>query len=497
MRGGELLGTFETLVNPGVPIPPMITVLTGITDAMLLPAPKIDEVLPAFLEFAQGAVIVGHNVRFDVSFLDAALRRARLPAARAPARRHRRARAPARPRRGAEPAPVDARPPLPHVRRAGAPRVLRRGRDRGGAALAAGTGRGVRRARPRRPGGAADDARAPVGGQARAHGQAAPAARRLPLPRPGGAGALRRQGDQPARAGPLVLLDRGPPQGPAAAAGDRAHRAPRVPGTVRSGDPRAAPDPAARTALQPRVEVEARRRTSSSRRSGSRASSSRTSRAPTARSTSDRSGRARPRTARGKRSKTRCRSAGAARASGSKTAIEHGPPCVPAQLGVATCPCRGQIDEEEYAALADVVRRGLGEDPALLCAPLEARMHRLADSERFEEAAATRDRLATLAQALQRQRAMDALRAAERARARQRRRPTRARVRARRARRDDGARRPSAARSRRAARHGGGRRADAREPLAQASARRALRATRSARPPRGCHRSPITRVRDD
>ena len=40
MRGGELLGRFETLVNPGVPIPPMITVLTGITEAMLLPAPR-------------------------------------------------------------------------------------------------------------------------------------------------------------------------------------------------------------------------------------------------------------------------------------------------------------------------------------------------------------------------------------------------------------------------------------------------------------------------
>src|SRR5262249_58169096 len=72
-RGGKLLGTCETLVNPGVPIPPMITVLTGITDAMLVPAPKIAEVLPAFLEFAHGAVIVGHNVRFDISFLDAAL----------------------------------------------------------------------------------------------------------------------------------------------------------------------------------------------------------------------------------------------------------------------------------------------------------------------------------------------------------------------------------------------------------------------------------------
>ena len=72
-RGGERLGAFQTLVNPGVPIPPFITVLTGITDAMLLPAPCITEVLPALLEFVGGAVLVGHNLRFDTSFLDAAL----------------------------------------------------------------------------------------------------------------------------------------------------------------------------------------------------------------------------------------------------------------------------------------------------------------------------------------------------------------------------------------------------------------------------------------
>jgi DNA polymerase-3 subunit epsilon len=99
---------------------------------------------------------------------------------------------------------------------------------------------------------------------------------------------------------------------------------------------------------------------------------------------------------------------------GRKAEIKCGPPCVPAQLGVSTCPCRGQVDDEEYTSLADAVRRGLRDEPALLCAPLEARMRRLADAERYEEAAATRDRLATLAQALQRQRAMDALRTADR-----------------------------------------------------------------------------------
>lgn len=73
--GGECLGTFQTLVNPGRAIPPEITVLTGITHAMVMPAPRIEQVLPALLEFVGDAVIVGHNVRFDVGFLQAALER--------------------------------------------------------------------------------------------------------------------------------------------------------------------------------------------------------------------------------------------------------------------------------------------------------------------------------------------------------------------------------------------------------------------------------------
>jgi DNA polymerase-3 subunit epsilon len=72
VRGGEELGVLATLVNPGVPIPPFITVLTGITQAMLVPAPPIEQVLPSFLEFISDAVLVAHNAPYDVGFLKAA-----------------------------------------------------------------------------------------------------------------------------------------------------------------------------------------------------------------------------------------------------------------------------------------------------------------------------------------------------------------------------------------------------------------------------------------
>ncbi|WP_203335384.1 DEDD exonuclease domain-containing protein [Nocardioides limicola] len=69
VRGGEVLGEFQTLVNPRAEIPPFIAVLTGISNRMVADAPPIESVLPAFLEFAQGCVLVAHNAGFDVGFL--------------------------------------------------------------------------------------------------------------------------------------------------------------------------------------------------------------------------------------------------------------------------------------------------------------------------------------------------------------------------------------------------------------------------------------------
>jgi DNA polymerase III epsilon subunit family exonuclease len=75
VKSGEYLGNFESFVNPLTPIPEYITQMTGITDLMLAKAPVIDEILPAFLEFAGSqaqTIIVAHNAPFDLNFLKSA-----------------------------------------------------------------------------------------------------------------------------------------------------------------------------------------------------------------------------------------------------------------------------------------------------------------------------------------------------------------------------------------------------------------------------------------
>lgn len=79
VRGGEVLGEYQTLVNPGTPIPPFIAALTGITDRMLAGAPSVTAAVAGFWEFARGAVIVAHNAPYDMSFLRGACDKADLP----------------------------------------------------------------------------------------------------------------------------------------------------------------------------------------------------------------------------------------------------------------------------------------------------------------------------------------------------------------------------------------------------------------------------------
>jgi DNA polymerase-3 subunit epsilon len=72
VRGGRRQGEFASLVNPGVPVPPGIEDLTGISDWMLAAAPRLPAVLPGLLDFADGCVLVAHNAPFDIGFLRAA-----------------------------------------------------------------------------------------------------------------------------------------------------------------------------------------------------------------------------------------------------------------------------------------------------------------------------------------------------------------------------------------------------------------------------------------
>lgn len=73
--GGQIIGEFQSLVNPGTPIPDYITELTGISYAMVHGEPSIENILPSFLEFMgapQVNILVAHNASFDVGFLKAA-----------------------------------------------------------------------------------------------------------------------------------------------------------------------------------------------------------------------------------------------------------------------------------------------------------------------------------------------------------------------------------------------------------------------------------------
>ena len=81
VRGGQVRPheVFDTLVDPGRSVPPESVRIHGITDERLIGAPPMATVLPTFLQFAGGAVLVGHEASFDLRFLEPELRRLGLP----------------------------------------------------------------------------------------------------------------------------------------------------------------------------------------------------------------------------------------------------------------------------------------------------------------------------------------------------------------------------------------------------------------------------------
>lgn len=76
---GRIIDRFSTFVNPQVPIPFHIENLTGIRDDMVLDAPVIEDALPRFMDFCEGAVMVAHNADFDMSFIRYNCNRQKLP----------------------------------------------------------------------------------------------------------------------------------------------------------------------------------------------------------------------------------------------------------------------------------------------------------------------------------------------------------------------------------------------------------------------------------
>ena len=69
VQNGKIVDKFSTFVNPQVPIPFRIEQLTSINDSMVIDAPVIADILPEFMKFCEGSIMVAHNAEFDMSFI--------------------------------------------------------------------------------------------------------------------------------------------------------------------------------------------------------------------------------------------------------------------------------------------------------------------------------------------------------------------------------------------------------------------------------------------
>ncbi len=411
LRGGECLGTFQTLVNPGRGIPPGITVLTGISDAMVVPAPRIEAVLPALLEFCGDAVIVGHNVSFDLGFLRAACARTEraLPGwskvdTAALARR----------------LLVDE---VPNHRLGTLADRLRldhtpshRALDD---ALATGDLLHVLLERAGRLGvlGLDDLLALPT---IAGHPQVGKLALTNHLPRRPGVYVFRDREDRPLYVGKATNLRT---RVRSYFSSDRRRKVAQLLRETVRIDHVVCDGPMEAEVHEVRLIAEWSPRFN---RHGTRAGSytylkltgnedfPRLSIARVARDDGGFYLGPLPGTRFAKRVVEAIESTVPLRRCSARPTGEREAPCAPAQLGVATCPCAGGISKDEYAQLVARTLRGLTIEPELLLGPLRDRMAALAREQRFEEAADVRERAAALSAALDRQRRIDRLRRAGR-----------------------------------------------------------------------------------
>lgn len=414
LRGGECLGTYQTLVDPGCAIPPEITMITGITQAMVMRAPRMEAVMPSLLEFVGDAVIVGHNIRFDVGFLDAALARQgrpRLPHRTidtlALARRLLRDEVP-----NCRLGTLADRLRLPHT-------PSHRALDD---ALATGDLLHVLLERAGSLGVTGLDdllALPTLAGSAQA--------RKLPL-----------TDGLPRKPGVYLFLDR---RGEVLYVGKAANLRQRVRSYFSTDDRRKVGQllrethridhHVCRNGLEAAV-LELRlihRHLPRFNRQGTRSSTypyvkltldERFPRLSVARVVKDDGALYLGPVSSAKRAKRVIEAIETAvpvrRCTARSTANLQRPTCAPAQIGVAECPCSGATSEADYRRVVDDLVDTLTRDPGRLLAPLDQRIEMLAAAERYEEAADVRDRAEALAGALRRTRRFDLLRRAGRVR---------------------------------------------------------------------------------
>jgi DNA polymerase-3 subunit epsilon len=410
--GGERVATFRTFVNPGHSIPLQITRLTGISESMVADAPPPDAVLPTFLEFLGDAVIVGHNVRYDLGYLNAAMERSGRPklANRVldTLRLARRL----------------VRDEVPNCKLGTLANRFRLPNQPSHRALDDALATGdllhllIERAASFGVCGLEDLLDLP---SMTSHPQAAKLRLTERLPRKPGVYLFRDGGGRTLYVGKATDLRS---RVRSYFSGDDRRKVGQLLREVERIDHVVCPSALEAAVLEVRLihrlEPRFNRQSTTWRRySYLKLTDEAYPRLSVVRAIRDDgalylgplpSSKAAKRVAEAIETAVPLRRCTGTPGRGG----ERSGPCAPAQLGVASCPCAGAITEAAYAQLVATVRRGLLHEPALLLGPLEAKMHALAAEERFEEAADMRDRAAALAQALRRQERFDTLRRAGR-----------------------------------------------------------------------------------